>query len=292
VSEFVHGSILDSAVLAQALAGIDHVYHLAAIAHLWTPRREDFDRINRIGTEVLLSAVADRGLARFIHCSTEAILLPPTGDGRPIDEAVSLTLADMAGPYTRSKYLAEEAAQLAARAGAPVVVVNPTLPVGPGDHRLTPPTAMLARFLDTAVPVSIDFVLNLADVRDIAQGMILAAERGRTGERYILGGDNMSMRELSVAFEQLTGRRLARIWIAPQLALLAGVVDEWIASHVTGNMPAATIEGVRLALRSRPLDIGKARRELGYVPRPATEALAGAVAWLADRGRQRSLNRA
>jgi dihydroflavonol-4-reductase len=281
--EFVQGSVLDRASLLRALDGIDRIYHLAGIAHLWTRRREDFDRVNRVGTETVLSAAAARKIARFVHCSTEAILLPPGGSGEPIDETISLTPADMAGPYTRSKYLAEQAALSAARSGSPVVVVNPTLPVGPGDHRLTPPTAMLARCLDTRMPVSLDFVVNLADVRDIAEGMILAAEHGRIGERYILGGDNMSMRELTAILGRLTGNKPVGIWISPWLALAAGVAGEWLATNVTGNMPAATSEGVRLALRSRHLDIGKARRELGYAPRPIADALAQAVAWLVER---------
>ncbi|MDP9136671.1 MAG: NAD-dependent epimerase/dehydratase family protein [Pseudomonadota bacterium] len=285
--EFVQGSILDRALLSRALDGIDRVFHLAGIAHLWTARRGEFDHVNRIGTETLLSAIASTDIARFVHCSTEAILLPPNGGGHPIDETVSLAPADMPGPYTRSKYFAEQKALSAARSGAPVIVVNPTLPVGPGDHRLTPPTAMLARCLGSRMPVSLDFALNLADVRDIAQGMILAADHGRIGERYILGGDNMSMRELAAVLEGLTGKRPVSLWISPWLALTAGVADEWLATNITGKMPAATAEGVRLALRSRPLDIGKARRELGYAPRPIADALARALTWLAGMRRKR-----
>ena len=175
----------------------------------------------------------------------------------------------------------------AARSGRPVVVVNPTLPIGPGDHRLTPPTAMLGALPRTRMPASLDFVLNLADVRDIAEGMILAADRGRIGERYILGGDNMSMRELAAMLEGVTGKKPVSFWIPPWLALAAGVTGEWLATNLTGNIPAATAEGVRLALRSRPLEIGKARRELGYAPRPVAEALARAVAWLLERTQTR-----
>ena len=208
--EFVQGSILDRAKLLRALDGIDRVFHLAGIAHLWAPRRADFDRANREGTEMVLSAAEEAKVARFVHCSTEAILMPPRGSDEPVDEAVSLTVADMAGPYTRSKYLAEQAALSAARRGGSVVIVNPTLPIGPGDLRLTPPTAMLERCLRTRMPVSLDFVLNLADVRDIAEGMILAAERGRIGERYILGGSNMSMRELAAALEEPDRKETSR----------------------------------------------------------------------------------
>lgn len=281
-TEFVQGSVLDRARLLRALEGIDHIYHLAGIAHLWTPRLEDFDRVNRVGTETLLSAAAEKKIGRFVHCSTQAILLSPKRATAQIDETASLQLTEMAGPYTRSKYSAEQAALSAARSGTPVVVVNPTLPVGPGDHRLTPPTAMLARCLMTRLPVSVDFVLNLADVRDIAQGMILAADHGRVGERYILGGDNMSMRELAGLLKRLTGKKPVRIWIPPPLAMAAGMVGEWLATNITHKMPAATVEGVRLALRSGPLDISKARREIGYAPRPIEQALARAVTWLVE----------
>ncbi len=281
-AEFVPGSILDRDGVRRALEGMDHVFHLAGIAHLWTLARADFDRVNRLGTEMVLAAAADSKIRRLVHCSTEAILLPSGSGGEPIDESISLTAADMAGPYTRSKYLAEQAAMAAARSGTPVVIVNPTLPVGPGDWRMTPPSAMLARCLNVRLPVSLDFFLNLADVRDMAEGMILAAEHGRIGERYILGGDNMSMKELAAVLEKLTGKKPVKFWIPPQLAMAAAIAGEWLATNVTHRMPAATTEGVRLALRSRPLNIGKARRELGYAPRPVSPALERALAWLEE----------
>jgi dihydroflavonol-4-reductase len=281
-TEFVRGSVLDRASLLDALEGIDCVYHLAGIAHLWTPRREDFDRVNRVGTETLLAAAAEKRTKRIVHCSTEAILMPPGRSGGYIDETASLKLADMAGPYTRSKYSAEQAALSAARKGASIVVVNPSLPVGTGDYQLTPPSAMLARFIAARLPVSLDFILNLVDVRDLAEGMILAAEHGRSGERYILGGDNISMSNLASMVKRLTGKCPVRIWIPPAVAMAAGVLDEWLATKITRKMPAATLEGVRLALRAGPLDIGKARREIGFAPRPIEPALARAVTWLQE----------
>jgi dihydroflavonol-4-reductase len=283
--ELIQGSILDRAALLRALEGMDRVYHLAGIAHLWSPGREDFDRVNRSGTEMLLSAARQSGVSRILHCSTEAILLPADRRSRPIDETVSLDLSDMPGPYTRSKYAAEQAALSAARAGLPVIIVNPTIPIGPGDHRMTPPTAMLARWLDAWLPASLDCVLNVADVRDMAQGMILAAEHGILGERYILGGENLSMRELAAMIGSLTGKRAAALWIPPLLALAAGAASEWLATNVTRNMPIATTEGVRLALRSQPLDSGKARRGIGYAPGPVKHALAEAIDWLVKQER-------
>jgi dihydroflavonol-4-reductase len=282
--EFVQGSILDRGVVSRALEGIDHVYHLAGMAHLWAPRPGDFDLVNRVGSETVLSVAAGRKLTRYVHCSTESILLPRGEGPDVIDETVSLTVDDMPGPYSRSKYLAEEAARSAARSGMPVVIVNPTVPVGPEDRRMTPPTAMLARFLAARVPVSLNFALNLVDVRDLARGMMLAADRGRIGHRYILGGENMSMRQLAQALEPLIGKKPVRYWISPALAKAAGGASEWLATHVTGKAPAATLEGVRLALRSRPLDIAKARNELGYEPHSITGALVETVAWLSNLG--------
>lgn len=277
--EFVRGSVLDHASVTRALDGIGHVYHLAAIAHLWTPESENFDRVNRAGTEILLSAAASKNVARFIHCSSAATLVSPHSAGTRIDETASAGLADVAGSYSRSKYLGEQAALSAARAGQPVVVVNPTLPIGPGDDNLTPPMALLARYLAGGMPLSLNFILNLVDVRDVAMGMILAGQHGRIGERYILGGENISLKQLAAMLERRTGKRAVKFWIPGRLALAAGIASERIA-RLTHRAPTATAEGVRLALRSANLDSSKAQRELGYAPRPLEDALAQAVSWL------------
>ena len=237
--EFHRGSIDDRPALLAALDGIERVFHLAGIAHLWAPHPADFDRVNRSGTETLLSAAAESGIGRIVHCSTEAILMPPRRRANePVDEEISLELSDMAGPYTRSKYAAEQRAREAARAGVPVVIVNPTVPLGPGDRRMTPPTALLAHFLRGGRVAALDCTLNLVDVRDIAEGMILAAEHGRIGERYILGGQNLSMRELAVLIGQFTGKPVAPIWIPPTLALGAGLIG-----GVAGNPHHASHAG-------------------------------------------------
>jgi dihydroflavonol-4-reductase len=278
--EFLRGSVLDHDTVWDALDGIDHVYHLAAIAHLWSPRIDKFDRVNREGTEVMLSAAARRSVARFVHCASAATLVSARSAGEVIDETVTPSLADMAGSYSRSKYLAEQAALSAGRAGHPVVVVNPTLPIGPGDDSLTPPMAMLALYLTDRMPGALNFILNLVDVRDVAHGMVLAARDGRAGDRYILGGDNISFKQLAAMLEELTGKRAIKFWIPGQIGYAAGIVSEWLATHVTGKEPTATTEGVRLALRSAYLDTSKARKELGYAPRSLRQALADAVAWL------------
>ena len=282
-TEHVSGSILDQASVTRALDGIDCVYHLAGIAHLWAADMRDFDTVNRAGTENMLRAAKAQKVRRFLHCSSDTVLLPPGRHSGEIDETISLSLADMPGPYTRSKYLAEQAALAASDEEMRVVAVNPTIPLGPGDYNLTPPSAMLARYL-AGSSFYLDCVMNIVDVRDVAQGMILAAERGRPGERYILGGDNVTLERVLHMLERITGRKRMKIPVPRALALIAGIASEWVATHLTHRMPVATQEGVRMALRSAPFDTGKARRELGFNPRPAEEAVGDAAAWLLSSG--------
>jgi dihydroflavonol-4-reductase len=278
-AEYVQGSVLDRETVVGALEGIGCVYHLAARAHLWAVDRADFDRLNRIGSETVLAAARQKKVRRFLHCSTEAVLLPPKPCGHAVDETIALGVDDMAGPYSRSKYLAEKAAFAAAAGGQEVVIVNPTIPIGAGDRNFTPPTAMLAHYLSGS-RFFLDCVLNVVDARDVAQGMILAAERGQPGERYILGGENVSLEHLLAMIERVSGRKTSRLRVPPLVAFASGTACEWIANHLTGRQPIATAEGVRLALRSAPFDSRKAAREFGYAPRPIEEALTAATRWL------------
>lgn len=279
--EFLHGSILDEAVLATAMAGIQHVYHLAGIAQLWTRQKAEFVRINARGTEMVLRAAAGQRVERVVHCSTESILLPkrPARNAWTDDDAAP-PYADMPGPYTRSKHLAEQAALAAAKRGLDVRIVSPTVPIGANDRNMTPPAAMLAMFLSGRSPVFLDCILNLVDVRDVAAGMVLSAERGRSGQRYVLGGDNMSLRELLGLLELMSKRRMPKRALPASAAFAAAALAEWLADRVTGRRPLATREGVRLALRSARFDSRKARRELGYEPRPIQQALAETLQWL------------
>jgi dihydroflavonol-4-reductase len=273
--DYVAGSILDPDAVRRAAAGVDVIFHLAAIPHLWTADARDFDRVNHVGTERLLAVAAERRIARFIHCSTEAILF--SAKDVPPRESSTLTLADMPGPYTRSKFLAEEAALAAARRGLPVTIVNPTLPIGLGDDNCTPPSAMLSLLVMKPPPVVLDCTLNLVDVRDVANGILAAAQRGRVGERYILGGENFSFADLAVVLDRMCGRERFQVKLPGLVALAIGMAAEFIATHITGRPPFATAEGVRIALRSAAIDSAKARRELGYQPRSVMPALAEVV---------------
>ncbi|MGQ4274853.1 NAD-dependent epimerase/dehydratase family protein [Terrihabitans sp. B22-R8] len=283
--DFRQGSILDAKTAKDALHEIECLYHIAGIPHLWARSPQTFDDINRRGTETMLEAAASIGTARIVHCSTESILLPPRKGGvvQPVNEQIPLTVEDMPGPYTRSKFLGEQAALHAARNGMNLVVVNPTIPIGAGDDNMTPPAMMLELFLRGGSPMFLDCILNFVDVRDVADGIILAGDRGRAGQRYILGGENLPLRDLLGFLEQVTGRKMPRRTVPGALALTAGIVSEWISRRFHGREPAATREGVLVALRSAPFDSSKAKTELGYAPSPIEGALKAEIAWLARR---------
>ena len=284
--EFVRGSVTDPPAVNAAMTGVDCVYHLAGIPHFWTANKGELDLVNRRGTEIVVEAATANRVRRVVHCSTESILLPRRGSANgAVDESASPAVADMPGPYTRSKLLGEKAAFAAAGNGLDVVVVNPTVPIGAGDRNMTPPAAMIALFLEGGSPFFLDCVLNLVDVRDLAAGIALAGTRGRSGERYILGGENMPLRKLLPILENASGRPMPKRAIPAVVALTAGTVAEWISDRVTGKVPVATREGVMVAIRSAPFDSSKARRELGYAPRPVEGALTDAVAWLMARAK-------
>jgi dihydroflavonol-4-reductase len=275
--QFVKGSILEAAVVRDALDGVDEVYHLAGLPGMWMPDKNDFYAVNCLGTEIVLAAARERGVSRFLHCSTESILFSPWNTDPVITESVRTGPEEMPGAYTLSKMLAEQRAQQAAASGFPVVIVNPTMPIGP--HRnLTPPTAMLHYFLNRRIQVYIDFVLNLVDVRDVAAGLVLAMERGRVGERYILGGQNISLRELLIVIGVISKRNALRIPLSPVLGQIAAKGMDLISDHLTHRPPLGTFEGVRIALHSKPLSNEKSQRELGYAPRPIEPALRDIVA--------------
>lgn len=276
-AEFVRGSVEDAATLERALSGVDHVYHLAGIAHLWHRDRGAFDRVNHRGTETVLQVAAEAGIGRVVHCSTEAVLLPRRRESQAIDESVDPILADMPGPYTRSKLLAEHAALRAAHGGLDVVIVNPTVPIGAGDRNKTPPAAMLDLFLSGGSRFFLDCTLNLVGVADVADGIARAGQYGRSAERYILGGENLALRDLLAVLEKKSGRRMPQRSIPPILAEASGFVAEWVSNYLTKAPPVATREGVTLALRSAPFDCAKARKELGYAPKRVDGALTEVV---------------
>jgi dihydroflavonol-4-reductase len=280
-AQYVKGSVLDRELVDQALEGVDEVYHLAGLPGMWVARKDDFHAVNCRGTEVVISAARKRGVTRLLHCSTESILFRSSPAGGDVEDAL-LTADDMPGPYTRSKLLAERLAMEAAASGFPVVIGSPTMPIGPHDHNLTPPTAMLRHFLGKRFQFYLDFVLNLVDVRDVAAGLILAMERGKVGHRYILGGESIPLKKLLEYVAAISGRDSLRVPVPGRLAEVTAAILEFMADHVTHNPPSATAEAVRIALRSTALSTERAQRELGYTPRPIESALRETITYLSD----------
>jgi dihydroflavonol-4-reductase len=278
--DYVQGSVLDRGLVQDAMSGVDEVYHLAGLPGMWKPDRADFHAVNFTGTENVLAAARQRGTARFLHCSTESILFHTTQLDDADAEDALLRPDDMPGPYTRSKMLADQLALQAAAAGFPVIVGCPTMPIGPHDQNLTPPTAMLRHFLRGGLfQMYLDFIVNFVDVRDVAVGLILAMEKGRVGHRYVLGGDSIPLKQV-LALMAAGGCRKLFVPVPGSLAEVAARMIEFISDHVTHNAPTATVEGVRIARRATALPIEKARRELGYMPRPIEPVLRETIAHL------------
>ena len=271
--QYINASVLDRERVREALEDVEEVYHLAGLPGMWMPHKADFHAVNCQGTEVVIAAARTRGVLRFLHCSTESILFGPSDAESAVTEQVHAAVEEMPGAYTRSKMLAEQKALQAAASGFPVVIANPTMPIGPHGGNLTPPTLMLQHFLTRRIQIYLDFVMNLVDVRDVATGLCLAMERGQRGQRYILGGENISLKRLLGIVDLIGDRTALRIPIPAMIAQISAAMLESIADHVTHRPPAATVEGVRIALRSKALSIEKARHELGYAPRPIGEAL-------------------
>ncbi len=280
------GSVTDPAAVAAAMDGVGRVFHLAARAGLWQADPAEMFAVNQQGTRCVLQAAERAGVERIVHCSTESILKSRLRDPASgvIDETVQPPEAEMCGAYCVAKLRAEQEALAAARRGLPVVVVNPSVPVGPGDVNLTPPSRMLLGFVNGRFPAYLDSVLNLVDARDVAEGHLLAAERGRVGERYLLGHENIRLADLLALLEELTGLPMPRRRVPYWLAFSASAVQEWMADHVTHRRPAAPLTGVRLARTPMCFDNRKARQELGLSFRPLRASLADALDDFAARG--------
>jgi dihydroflavonol-4-reductase len=278
--EYITGSVLDADLVDEALRDVGEVYHLAGLPGMWLPRKSDFHAVNFVGTEMVIAKARKRGVTRFLHCSTESILFRPAISQNPADEHSLLPPEEMPGLYTRSKMLAERAAAQAAVAGFPVIIGTPTMPIGPHDHNLTPPTAMLRHFLYGRVQMYLDFIVNLVDVRDVAEGLLLTMERGRIGHRYILGGESISLKKILKLMAAISGRSPLTIPVPGRIAEAAAAALEFVSDHITHRPPSGTAEGVRIALRATELSIAKAQSELGYKPRPIEPALRDTIAYL------------
>jgi dihydroflavonol-4-reductase len=279
--DFISGDIRDDDAVRSAVRGCREVYHLAANPHLWAQRRGDFHRVNYRGTVNVLDAALAAGVQRVLHTSTESILTRARQIG-PIAEEQRVTLADAIGPYCRSKLRAENYALALARSGAPVVVVNPTIPVGPGDYGQTPPTRMILDFCRGKRREYLDAELKLIDVRDVADGMVRAMQHGRPRRRYLLGHENLSIRTVFSLLAKLTGLPEPTRRVPYAVGLTAAYVSEFVADVLTHEMPTATVTGVKLTRRTMHFDARRSLEELGLHPRSVAQSLADAVAWFRE----------
>jgi dihydroflavonol-4-reductase len=281
--ELVFADIRDRAAVERTVKGCLEVYHLAANPHLWVQQRGLFRQVNYVGAVNVLEAALAAGVRRVLHTSTESILTRARQNGA-ITEEQPITDADVIGPYCRSKHLAERHALRLGRAGAPVVVVNPTLPVGPGDLGRSPPTQMMLDFCKGKRREYLDAELNLIDVRDVAEGMIRAMERGQPGRRYLLGNENLSILTVFRMLARLTGLPEPHWRVPYAVALAAAYAGEFLADVFTHRAPAATVTGVKLTRRRMHFDPRRSLAELDLRPRPVADSLAETVAWFRSAG--------
>jgi dihydroflavonol-4-reductase len=280
--ERADGDLRDARSIEQAMRGIRRVFHVAADYRLWTPRPEEIYETNVEGTRRLLETAHRAGVERIVYTSTVATIAVPRQGALPNEETQS-DIGEMIGHYKRSKFLAEQEAIQAAAAGVPVVIVNPTAPVGPGDWKPTPTGRIILDFLNGKMPAYVDTGLNVVAVEDVAAGHLLAAEKGRIGERYILGARNMTLKQILDALSVITGRPAPRVRLPHVVALAAGYADEFI-SRLRGREPQIPVEGVKMSRHRMFVDSDKAERELGYKPGSVEAALERAVRWYESHG--------
>lgn len=282
-AELVQGDLRDAACLQNALAGCDAVFHVAADYRLWVRDPEQMYRSNVEGTRAILDAARNAGVRRVVYTSTVATM-GFTQNGHPANENSPVSLTEMIGHYKQSKFLAEEVALYAGRSGMDVVIVNPTTPVGERDIKPTPTGRIIVDFLKKKFPAYVDTGLNLVDVTECARGHVAALERGRSGERYILGGENLTLKQILDRLAAITGLASPRTRVPYGVALAAGVMDQLVTGHLFRGEPRATVEAVRMSRKKMFVSSEKAERELGWQPVLVTDALRRAVDWFRANG--------
>jgi dihydroflavonol-4-reductase len=280
--EIIEGDLADRSSLDRALADCTALFHVAADYRLGARAPEQLYRTNVEGTRSILQAARAAGVARVVYTSSVATIGLPA-DGSPGREDTAVALSDMIGHYKRSKYLAEELVREAARTGSPVVIVNPSTPIGPGDLKPTPTGQMVLDAARGRTPAYVDTGLNIVHVDDVAAGHLLAFHRGRIGERYILGGQDMTLRAILGEIARIVGRKPPRIRL-PRAALLPLAHAAEALARITGRSTRVTVEGVRMAQKRMYFSSQKAVCELGYQWRAPTQAFEDAVLWLREQG--------
>jgi dihydroflavonol-4-reductase len=277
-AETATGDLRDAASLERAISGCDVVFHVAADYRLWVRDPNEMYRSNVDGTRALLEAARKNGVRRVVYTSSVATM-GFSGSGTPADENSPVSLGDMIGHYKRSKFMAEQVALEAGRNGQYVVVVNPTTPVGEGDVKPTPTGRIVLDFLKRKFPAYVDTGLNLVDATECARGHVSALQRGTSGERYILGGENMTLKQILDALGKITGLSSPKVKLPYFFALATGVVDETITGRLLKREPRATIDAVRMGKKKMFASSSKAQRELEWRIIPVEGALRRAVDW-------------
>jgi dihydroflavonol-4-reductase len=278
--EVARGDLRDPVAVRAAVRGARRIFHVGADYRLWTKNPTVVYETNVLGTHHILSSI-DTSVERVVYTSTVATIAVPR-DRLP-DESTEGSLDEMIGHYKRSKFMAERAVREAARQGAPIVIVNPTTPVGPGDWRPTPTGQVIVDFLRGRMPAYVQTGLNFVPVEDVARGHLLAAERGRVGERYLLGGSNLTLKALLDTLAKISGRSAPRLRLPWRAAMAIGVADQVLA-RLRGRDPRIPLDGVRMARHSMWVDCTKAQQELGFAAGPIDGALQRAVDWYRQHG--------
>lgn len=280
--EIAEGDLRDTPSLTRAITGCNALFHVAADYRLWVRDPQAMHVANVEGTRRLMEAAAAAKVVRIVYTSSVATL-GHADDGKAADEATPSTVEDMIGPYKRSKYLAERAVMDLAARGLPVIVVNPSTPVGPRDVKPTPTGRMIRDAAAGRMPAYVDTGLNIVHVDDVAAGHLLAFDRGRIGERYVLGGDNMTLRQILAAIAAMVGRKPPRLRLPHGVVLpVAYGMELW--ARLTGGTPRASVDEVRMSRMPMFFSSAKAERELGYRARPAEAAFTDAIAWFKANG--------
>jgi len=282
-AERVEGDLREPASIQGALAGCDALFHVAADYRLWVQDPEQMYRSNVEGTRGLIEAARRQGVRRIVYTSSVATM-GFGSNGALADENSPVSLADMIGHYKRSKFMAEQVAFEGARSGVDVVVVNPTTPIGERDLKPTPTGRIVVDFLKRKFPAYVDTGLNLVDATECARGHIRALEKGRTGERYILGGENLTLKQILDRLGAITGLPSPKVKLPYVFALAAGVVDETVTGRILGREPRATIDAVRMGRKKMFITSAKAERELGWRSVPVDDALRRSVEWFRANG--------
>ena len=282
-AELVAGDLRQPSSFESALQGCDALFHVAADYRLWVRDPQQMYHANVDGTRAILEIARKAGLRRTVYTSSVATMAF-TGNGHPADENSPVSLENMIGPYKRSKFMAEQIALEAGKSGMEVVVVNPTTPVGERDIKPTPTGRIVVDFLRRKFPAYVDTGLNLVDVRECADGHIEAFERGKSGERYILGGENLTLKQILDQLAAITGLKSPWLKVPYVVALATGVVDEMVTGRIRGKEPRATIDAVRMGRKKMFVSCEKAERELGWRVCPIDGALRRAVEWFFRNG--------